>query len=1819
MWLNKAKYSTIKRIIIVFHVVLVLVQSLASSTCYALTGGPTQPEVHSFSPISASDLVDPSTGDFSYNIPLLDVGGYPINMSYQSGITMDQEASWVGLGWNLNPGAMTRTMRGLPDDFKGANIVGEDSDVVEKTFSMKKNITYGVRGGAGVELLGANLSFNLGAGFNYNTYNGFGFEQIINVGISSGIPNNESYLAGLGVTISSGTDGTQITPDLSFSKKMKSESHKTSISSRLSFPMSSTEGLKSLDFGASISFQGNNKPDFQNLSLGGSVSFVSFASNTHYPKMDVPRLDRNSTFTGTLGVYVTGVNTSFNLVGYRTSNSVDYSNLSNGSKTFKRQAYGYLYSKQSKSNSLLDFNREKDLVFKDDIPNLPLTSQTFDLFSATAHGLSAMFKPSMGHVNYVHDAYNESGGKGKAFGVEVGVGFGEFQLGADGEKNSSTSKVSKWKGGNKEMNKYRTSGSSLDFEQVYFKTIGENTPVDLSHFKSLGAFAPISANLNDGKIDGVSSDIDLTTTSDYPSYNHSKERLNNSSFQIKARENREVRKTVLSYKTKVQLEQLGKTANPNAKDHHIAEMTVLNSEGTRYVYGKAVYNLFQEELMMNISSLPPSQKDRIAGQVDFLNVTNLENHKSTLLANSNSSSHDNYFDLLKTPAYAHSFLLTEVLSNDYIDLTDNGPSDDDFGTYTKFEYEKVHDNYKWRIPWEEEKMNFNEGLLFDKNDDKGVSISGQKEIVYLNKITTKTHEATFFTSQRHDAKEAGSQGSYGKALHKLDKIELRSIHGDLIKTVHFVYSYNACPEVPNHLGSTDLNGKLRLDKVFFTYGKSEMGRLNPYEFTYSDNNPMYHSKAYDRWGNYSKEIVEEGIPMNGINSSLSSTEFPYVNQQISGNFTADDNSNAWELRKIKLPSSGEIIVAYEADDYAYVQDKKANEMFRLMGSTDADENVESFDETDFSDQLYSLGDNKKEKAYYVKLKNPVLKTDDWETKDKKKALQKYFGDYIKWSGTDISPGNLKLYFKFLVKLDAEHDGNTRFDEYISGYADVKDVAFVKLEGDYYQWAKITLKNTSSNDYNPISTAAWNFIRINAQRYAINDYSVLQTSGDNEESLRSVLLEIKQGGFIQGLMNFISGPYDVLASKGSSQIFVPEKSMFRLYSPNGKKKGGGKRVSSYSVRDNWSENKTYTTKYTYENADGTSTGVACYEPILGGDENVLRQPIIYSEEKLLVPDNEYFIEAPFGESFFPAPSVVYSKVQVETDYSDAEARNINVNKMGSTVHEYYTAKDFPVLTSNTSIQKERDESGLAMKILNVKTDDHTTTSQGYVIELNDMHGKQKGVKSYTKDGFLTSSVAYKYVEHELSKPNKKRLGNFIDVAQRDSPSIENKLFGVDYELVADFRQYSTKNESFGLSAQFGNVGWIIPFTTAFPKYNNQNVSYKSSVLTKVVNRYGILKEVVKIQDGIEQKEENVMWDAKTGEVLVTKSINEFEDEIFSYTVPAYWEYAGMDMAYKNIGKQLKLTNLDASGKLINVAGYDPGDQFLIDYGNGFGMAWLVEKETPNGLYLVDDLGDEISDFTSAQIMRSGKRNLYNRQYASFQLPYSPSSSRHNPLDLTGLGVLQNLGYCTHEEPHIDQPFHHVVATFLNHSGFTTYKDEWETTCSCLTNSSNSSSLEDSPYKSGLKGNWRAWKTYDFDSKDRFVEHGLSTDVDETSLIKTDISSNGYFQLLNDSVRYNTITKYLPNSLEVENEDIYGVYASAHYGYKNTLPISVSNNAKYSETWFESFDDPGSCEAFGPINIPSATGVAWESNEAAHTGDKSLFLAKNSNVQYNITIE
>src|SRR6478736_2293219 len=74
--------------------------------------GPNAPEASGFEPVDATDMVSLLTGDMTYVLPLLNVpspeGGFPLALSYHAGIAMDQEASWVGLGWSLNPGTINR-------------------------------------------------------------------------------------------------------------------------------------------------------------------------------------------------------------------------------------------------------------------------------------------------------------------------------------------------------------------------------------------------------------------------------------------------------------------------------------------------------------------------------------------------------------------------------------------------------------------------------------------------------------------------------------------------------------------------------------------------------------------------------------------------------------------------------------------------------------------------------------------------------------------------------------------------------------------------------------------------------------------------------------------------------------------------------------------------------------------------------------------------------------------------------------------------------------------------------------------------------------------------------------------------------------------------------------------------------------------------------------------------------------------------------------------------------------------------------------------------------------------------------------------------------------------------------------------------------------------------------------------------------------------------------------------------------------------------------------------------------------------------------
>lgn len=154
-----------------------LFELVSPMAAMALTAGPTAPEATSFEPVDTTDMVNPLTGSFTYNLPLLEVpgpeGGYPLSLSYHAGIRPDVEASWVGLGWTLNPGAINRNVAGFPDDFKEVSLKRRDY------WSGGNRKEYGLE-------VGFASMVNVGLIFAADTYRGFGIGGNIGYGYNMG-------------------------------------------------------------------------------------------------------------------------------------------------------------------------------------------------------------------------------------------------------------------------------------------------------------------------------------------------------------------------------------------------------------------------------------------------------------------------------------------------------------------------------------------------------------------------------------------------------------------------------------------------------------------------------------------------------------------------------------------------------------------------------------------------------------------------------------------------------------------------------------------------------------------------------------------------------------------------------------------------------------------------------------------------------------------------------------------------------------------------------------------------------------------------------------------------------------------------------------------------------------------------------------------------------------------------------------------------------------------------------------------------------------------------------------------------------------------------------------------------------------------------------------------------------------------------------------------------------------------------------------------------------------------------------------------------
>ncbi|WPV63873.1 DUF5977 domain-containing protein [Chitinophaga sp. LS1] len=1726
-------------------------------------GGPGQPETQAFTSVNGDNLVDLFSGDFSYKVPLMDVGGYPIALGYNSGISMDQEPSWVGLGWNVNPGTITRNMRGLPDEFNGA-------DSVRKVQYMKETESWGVNLGAGYELFGTPSdqarsasdassigTLDFGIAFTYNNYRGYGIESSISPGLNAGSKTFPGLSGGLSLTNSS-TDGLTSGVSLFYQQGVKEASQTNTgaaATASVSGSYNTRAGLKDLQFSVGDRLYrttGKNNPT--KGTSGAFQSSISFARQAYTPQITFPYTSTAFSFTAKVGSVA---------ISYHPYIRAAYNHakqeIAGADTALILPAFGYLnyQNANGKPSSLLDYNIEKEMPYREKpaIPTIGIPAYTYDVFAISGEGTGGMFRAYRGDIGYVYDHQMKT--KDGSISGSIDLGFGQtFHWGADFNLTRATSENGPWTALNAMAAVAPFKNSNGLYEASYFRNPGETTVNDKSWQNALGGDDVVVTRLyqssksdpdiyaknlldkyrndslketvtvtsrtssravrdkrtqvisyltaEEASTAGLSKYIDnygenkfplqscdMTYPSDLDSqglrgdyysgqgferflFSKTDKIVNyGSTIEFQASEptgapkvntNFSVRWTgrlktdvtgryVFSTRTddgirlylndsliiknwtgkpadyedtavvnlvagenyklvmeyfqkkekaiaKLQWRFAGqatqaiptpnlylestKTAFPTSdgaivrekrvntfrKKNHISEIDVLNADGRRYIYGVPVYNFLQKDVTFSVDA---NKGDKASGLVGY--VPDVDN------AVGNQNGNDNYFSKEEMPAYPHSFLLSAILSADYVDLTGDGITPDDPGDAIRFNYTKIADKNKpekWRIPYNN-KANYNQGLQTDNRDDKGSYLYGEKELWYLNSIESKNMMAIFWVSNREDLPgmdENGNAQAVGQ--HKrLDSIKLYSKSDYLsygnnalaIKTVHFRYSYSLCKGVnPNNA-----NGKLTLDSLWFTYNGNQRKDKNAYVFKYNSNNPAYQTNYYDRWGNYKNPSQNPG--------ALNNAEYPYALQDST---QAATNAAAWTLDQIRLPSGATMKVDYESDDYAFVQNRRAAQLFRIAGFSAGIPSSQS----SLKNELYSLTN---EPTYVgINVPKPVS------------SNQELYSRYLEGMDT--------LFFKVFVKMPTDKFGSG--SEYVNCYATIEPGNYGYYNNGFSIWLKLQTVNKAgevvSGGYNPVAKAAMQFLRLNLPSKA---YPGSQT-GDNLTPLDGAKMLLSQ---VTNLTEILTGFDTDARIKGWAKSFDTSRSFIRLANPYLKKYGGGLRVKRVSIFDNWNamtkqKEAVYGQEYIYTTTRSVrgvgdsvtiSSGVASWEPTIGSEENPWRLPIQYKEQAaVLAPVSSGYVERPLGESFFPAPSIGYSKVRVRS-INTKNKRSAN----GYAETRFYTSYDFPTLTDKTPIgdNKKRFKPALA-NLLKIDAKHYMGVSQGFKVELNDMNGKIKSQAVYGEadpDHEISYTENYYHVDDQSA--TFKHLNNTVKVINDTGFIDASASVGKDVELMMSMRQQRSVTNAYNLN--INSDGWLVgSFFAIIPSLLNiaqrEETIFRVLGTTKIVNRHGLLDSVVVKDKGSRVVSRNLVYDGETGDVVLTSSQNEFNDPIYHFSVPAGWAYDGMSGAYKNIGATADNVTI-REGKIVSglpdttiVKYFAAGDEILVYTRQKTGgtdcdpeiATWpalsrlyavdanAISGGTPDLYFVTKDGAPFTGNKVTMKVTRSGRRNI-----------------------------------------------------------------------------------------------------------------------------------------------------------------------------------------------------------------------------------------------------
>ncbi len=684
--MNKTRKS--HRLIAIFFLTIFFPTLLPGNALFASNNGPNAPEAVGFEPVTATDMVNLATGDMSYVLPVMDVGGFPVTMSYHGGVPLDLESSWTGLGWNLNTGAINRSMNATPDDWNGGNSI----DYI-KYFQAEEqyNIDVGVGVSKAVEV-GVGMSWGSNKSLSGSVFASVGFTP--NAGASARIDTDGNYSLGASFGAKDGGGnayggGVSVSGNLNSGKKDVSVGVGAQTASGLSVGMGAS--LTGNGVSASLGY-GNHESNglsSKGVAGGGALSMSSFSMGD----WDVQ----------SKGWYIP-IHIKFLSFGFG-KRKITYT-LEKG---FKKKGFGILYANNlSNANDVVENDAGGDNVFNDYQNRYRYTDaydQSLPVSEAQFVGDYDAEREKLNFTFAGYDAYdvNASGISGivKPKVLQNSTLFG---LGYNGTDPLSVDNPQT------KMRIYGHNGYTTD------KSFGTNTTNDIRFYfdgqftqnRAVQPLAPISNAVASGNnLNNIlSTRAALNTT-----------RLQQGNF-VEVYTNEQIRNG--SATGLLAPEGVPNSARTNDKfiKDGIGGYKITAPDGKVYHFSLPVYHYEQVDRTL----YKDNSEDHVSDKRQY------------------------------TPYATHWLLTAITGPDFYDANGNNMADPGDYGYWVRLDHGKWSDGYVWRTPTDKGLKDYFaniEGNIGDK--DFGYYQFGRKQLYYLDKIVSPTHTAYFVKDLRYDS------------------------------------------------------------------------------------------------------------------------------------------------------------------------------------------------------------------------------------------------------------------------------------------------------------------------------------------------------------------------------------------------------------------------------------------------------------------------------------------------------------------------------------------------------------------------------------------------------------------------------------------------------------------------------------------------------------------------------------------------------------------------------------------------------------------------------------------------------------------------------------------------------------------------------------------------------------------------------------------------------------------------------------------------------------------------------------------------------------